>query len=142
MRNGTSHNQASPWSSTTPLSLWRECNELHFVTGQPAQPPQFLGLTPDCAHNDPAMREVGARQHPRNRGRCSVAVGAGEAATVPVGTVQGNQVAEDPLGPPLDCCGHGRCENGPDELDPAHRDAELEAVCTQEPGDRLQVTPW
>ena len=29
---GTSHNQASPWSSALTLSHWRECNELHFVT--------------------------------------------------------------------------------------------------------------
>ena len=63
--NGTSHNQASPWTSATSLSLWRECNELHFVSGLPAEPQQFLSLTPDFVRNYPAMSAVGARQHPQ-----------------------------------------------------------------------------
>ncbi len=63
--SGTSHNQASPWTAATSLSLWRECNELHFVAGLPAEPQQFLGLTPDFVRNYPAMSAVGARQHPQ-----------------------------------------------------------------------------
>jgi len=35
--SSTGHNQASPWSSPLALSHWRECNELHFISGLPPQ---------------------------------------------------------------------------------------------------------
>jgi len=33
--SGTSYSQASPWMSVFPLSCWRECNEIHFISGYP-----------------------------------------------------------------------------------------------------------
>jgi len=38
-----SHNQASPWSSPLALSHWRDCNELHFISGIPPQGPLLSG---------------------------------------------------------------------------------------------------
>jgi hypothetical protein len=40
---GTSHNQASPWSSALALSHWRECNELHFISSLPPRGLQLSG---------------------------------------------------------------------------------------------------
>ena len=63
--SGTSHNQASPWSSALALSQWRECNELHFVSGLPPQGLQLITATADFIHHVPAMSAMGARQHPQ-----------------------------------------------------------------------------
>ena len=67
---GTSHNQASPWSSPLALSHWRECNELHFISGLPpgGLPPQGIQLitgTADFIRHYPSMSAMGARQHPQ-----------------------------------------------------------------------------
>jgi len=68
--SGTSHNQASPWSSPLTLSHWRECNELHFISGlQPQGLPhwglQLITGTADFIRHFPAMSAMGARQHPQ-----------------------------------------------------------------------------
>jgi hypothetical protein len=68
--SGTSHSQASPWMSVFALSYWRECNELHFITGLPpgGLPPQGLQMvtaTADFIRHFPALSAVGARQHPQ-----------------------------------------------------------------------------
>ena len=62
---GTSHNQASPWSSPLTLSHWRECNELHFISSLPPQGWQLVTGTADFIRNFPPMSAVGARQHPQ-----------------------------------------------------------------------------
>jgi hypothetical protein len=68
--SGTSHNQASPWSSPLALSHWKECNALHFISGLPSVglPPQGIQLissTADFIRHFPPMSAVGARQHPQ-----------------------------------------------------------------------------
>jgi hypothetical protein len=62
---GTSHNQASPWSSPLALSHWRECNELHFISSLPPQGIQLITSTADFIRHFPAMSAMGARQHPQ-----------------------------------------------------------------------------
>lgn len=67
---GTNHNQASPWMSVYALSYWRECNELHFISGLPpgGLPPQGIQLitgTADFIRHFPPMSAMGARQHPQ-----------------------------------------------------------------------------
>ena len=62
---GTSHNQASPWSSPLALSHWRECNELHFISGLPPQGIQLITGTADFIRHFPPMSAMGARQHPQ-----------------------------------------------------------------------------
>jgi hypothetical protein len=67
---GTNHNQGSPWSSPLALSHWRECNELHFISGLPpgGLPPQGIQLitsTADFIRHFPPMSAMGARQHPQ-----------------------------------------------------------------------------
>ncbi|MCX5969619.1 MAG: hypothetical protein NTV57_18700 [Cyanobacteria bacterium] len=66
----TSHNQASPWSSPLALSHWRECNELHFISGLPPQGLPHWGIqlitgTADFIRHYPPMSAMGARQHPQ-----------------------------------------------------------------------------
>lgn len=61
----SSHNQASPWSSPLALSHWRECNELHFISGLPPQGLQLITGTADFIRHFPAMSAMGARQHPQ-----------------------------------------------------------------------------
>jgi hypothetical protein len=62
---GTNHNQGSPWSSALALSHWRECNELHFISGLPPQGIQLMTGTADFIRHFPAMSAMGARQHPQ-----------------------------------------------------------------------------
>jgi hypothetical protein len=62
---GTGHNQASLWSSPLALSHWRECNELHFISGLPPQGLQLITGTADFIRHFPAMSAMGARQHPQ-----------------------------------------------------------------------------
>ncbi len=62
---GTSHNQASPWSSPLALSHWRECNELHFISSLPPQGIQLITGTADFIRHFPPMSAMGARQHPQ-----------------------------------------------------------------------------
>ena len=67
MPSGTSHNQASPWSSALTLSHWQECNELHFISRLPAKGLPHWGLqlstsTADFIRQIPHMSAVGARQ--------------------------------------------------------------------------------
>ena len=73
--SGTSHSQASPWMSVFALSHWRECNELHFITGLPPDGLQMVTATPDFIRNFPPMSAAGARQHPQQgsllNGSCS-----------------------------------------------------------------------
>jgi hypothetical protein len=60
---GTSHNQPSPRHSALSLSQWKECNELHFINGQPTTNLQLVTGTADFIRNFPHMNVVGARQH-------------------------------------------------------------------------------
>jgi hypothetical protein len=62
---GTSHTQPSPWSSPLALSHWRECNELHFISGLPPQGIQLITSTADFIRHFPPMSAMGARQHPQ-----------------------------------------------------------------------------
>jgi hypothetical protein len=62
---GTSHNQASPWSSATSLSHWRECNELHFISSLPPGGMQLITGSADFIRHFPPMSAVGARHHPQ-----------------------------------------------------------------------------
>jgi hypothetical protein len=62
---GTSHNQASPWSTPLTLSHWRECNELHFITSLPPGGMQLVSGSADFIRHFPPMSAVGARQHPQ-----------------------------------------------------------------------------
>ncbi len=62
---GTSHSQASPWMSPFALSQWRECNELHFVTGLAPQGIQLITGKADFIRHFPPMSAMGARQHPQ-----------------------------------------------------------------------------
>ncbi|MCX5955864.1 MAG: hypothetical protein NTW51_05525 [Cyanobacteria bacterium] len=68
--SGTSHSQVSPWMSVFALSYWRECNELHFISGLPlgGLPPQGIQLitgTADFIRNFPPMSAAGTNQHPQ-----------------------------------------------------------------------------
>ncbi|MCX5969731.1 MAG: hypothetical protein NTV57_19285 [Cyanobacteria bacterium] len=68
--SGISHTQSSPWSAPLALSHWRECNELHFISGLPPQglPPwglQLITATADFIRHFPPMSAMGARQHPQ-----------------------------------------------------------------------------
>jgi hypothetical protein len=62
---GTSHNQASPWTSALGLSQWIESSKLNFVVGQPASDVQFLPASADFIRHFPHMSAVGTRQHPQ-----------------------------------------------------------------------------
>ena len=67
---GSNNNQGSPWSSALTLSHWRECNELHFISGfppggLPAQGIQLITGTADFIRHYPPMSAMGARQHPQ-----------------------------------------------------------------------------
>jgi hypothetical protein len=62
---GTSHSQASPWMSVFALSYWRECNELHFISGLPPGGLQVITGTADFIRNVPPMSAAGTRQHPQ-----------------------------------------------------------------------------
>jgi hypothetical protein len=63
--SGTSHSQASPWSSATSPTQWRECNELHFISGLPPQGLQMVTAIADFIRHFPALSAAGARQHPQ-----------------------------------------------------------------------------
>jgi hypothetical protein len=83
---GTSHNQASPWSSPLALSHWRECNELHFISSLPPGGMQLITGSADFIRHFPPMSAVGARQHPQqgplvDRGSDSGVGEAGESCT-------------------------------------------------------------
>jgi hypothetical protein len=65
MPAGTNHNQGSPWSSPLALSHWRECNELHFISGLPPLSIQLITGTADFIRHFPPMSAMGARQHPQ-----------------------------------------------------------------------------
>jgi hypothetical protein len=75
---GTSHNQASPWTSPLGLSQWEESNELNFVVGGPAGDVQFLPASADFIRNFPHMSAVGARQHPQQGPLLDPGSGGGE----------------------------------------------------------------
>jgi hypothetical protein len=62
---GTSHSQASPWTSALGLSQWIESSKLNFVVGQQASDVQFLPASPDFVRHFPHMSAVGTRQHPQ-----------------------------------------------------------------------------
>ena len=47
------------------LSHWRECNELHFITGLPPLSLQLITGTADFIRHYPPMSAMGARQHPQ-----------------------------------------------------------------------------
>jgi hypothetical protein len=81
--SGNSHNQASPWISPLALSHWRECNELHFISGLPPQGLPHWGIqlitgTADFIRHFPAMSAIGARQHPQQGPLLSSSGGGGE----------------------------------------------------------------
>ena len=81
--SGTSHSQASPWMSVFALSYWRECNELHFISGLPlgGLPPVGLQLvtgTADFIRNFPPMSAAGTRQHPQQGPLLSSSGGGGD----------------------------------------------------------------
>ena len=63
--SGTSHNQSSPWSAPLGLNHWRECNELHFISGLPPGGLQLVTGTADFIRNFPPMSAAGTRQHPQ-----------------------------------------------------------------------------
>jgi hypothetical protein len=75
---GTSHSHASPWTSAQTLSQWRECNELHFITGLPPQGIQLVTATPDFIRHFPPMSAMGARQHPQQGPLLNSTGGGGE----------------------------------------------------------------
>jgi len=62
---GTSHNQSSPWISPLALSQWKECNELHFISGLPPIGLQLITGTADFIRHFPHLSAVAARQHPQ-----------------------------------------------------------------------------
>ena len=100
--SGTSHSQASPWISALALSHWRECNELHFISGLPPQGLPHLGIqlitsTADCIRHFPHISAMGARQHPQ-QGPLLSGLGGGESRGGP----------DLPPG----CSGLGGCEAG------------------------------
>ena len=68
--SGTSHNQISPWMSVFALSTWRECNELHFISGLPPVGVQLVTGTADFIRHFPPMSAASTR----SRGRCSQAL--------------------------------------------------------------------
>jgi len=76
--SGTSHNQASPWMSVFALSYWRECNELHFISGLPPQGIQLITGTADFIRNFPPMSAAGTRQHPQQGPLLSSSGGGGD----------------------------------------------------------------
>jgi hypothetical protein len=81
--SGTSHSQASPWMSVFALSYWRECNELHFISGLPlgGLPPvgiQLITGTADFIRNFPPMSAAGTRQHPQQGPLLSSSGGGGD----------------------------------------------------------------
>jgi len=63
--SGTSHNQSSPWSAPLGRNHWRECNELHFISGLPPVSCQLITGTADFIRHFPPMSAVGTRQHPQ-----------------------------------------------------------------------------
>ncbi len=75
---GTSHSQASPWMSPFALSQWRECNELHFITGRAPQGIQLITGTADFIRHFPPMSAMGARQHPQQGPLLNSTGGGGE----------------------------------------------------------------
>jgi hypothetical protein len=76
--SGTSHNQASPWSSPLGLNHWRECNELHFLSGLPPVSFQLITGTADFIRHFPPMSAAGTRQHPQQGSLLSSSGGGGE----------------------------------------------------------------
>ena len=76
--SGTCHNQASPWGSPRTLSHWRECNELHFISGLTPQSLQLITGTADFIRHYPPMSAMGGRQHPQQGPLLSSSGGGGE----------------------------------------------------------------
>ncbi|MEI7951959.1 MAG: hypothetical protein WCH37_04680, partial [Synechococcaceae cyanobacterium ELA182] len=74
---GTSHAQSSPWSAPLALSHWRECNELHFITGLPPLSLQLITGTADFIRHYPPMSAMGALQHPQQGPLLSSSGGGG-----------------------------------------------------------------
>ena len=66
--SGTSPNQASPWSPALALNHWRECHELHFISGLPPQGLELISGTADLIRHVPPMSARGARQLIRKTG--------------------------------------------------------------------------
>ena len=62
---GTSHNQASHWTSALTQSHRRESNELHFISSLPPGGMQLVSGSADFIRHFPPMSAVGARQHPQ-----------------------------------------------------------------------------
>ena len=63
--SGTSHSQAIHWSAPLGLNHWRECNELHFISGLPPAGFQLITGTPDFIRYFPPMSAAGTKQHPQ-----------------------------------------------------------------------------
>ncbi len=80
MQTETSHSQASPWSSATSLSHWRECNELHFISSLPPGGMQLITGSADFIRHFPPMSAVGARQHPKQGPLLKLVAGGGEGS--------------------------------------------------------------
>jgi hypothetical protein len=47
------------------LSYWRECNELHFISGLPPVSCQLITGTADFIRHFPPMSAAGTHQHPQ-----------------------------------------------------------------------------
>jgi len=56
---------------------WRECNELHFISGLPPQGLQLITGTADFIRHYPPMSAMGARQHPQQGPLLSSSGGSG-----------------------------------------------------------------
>jgi hypothetical protein len=76
--SGTSHSQASPWMSVFALSYWRECDELHFISGLPPGGLQLITGTADFIRHFPPMSAAGTRQHPQQGPLLNSSSGGGD----------------------------------------------------------------
>jgi hypothetical protein len=76
--SGTSHTQSSPWSSSLALSHWRECNELHFISGLPPVSFQLISGTADFIRHFPPMSAAGTKQHPQQGPLLNSSSGGGD----------------------------------------------------------------
>jgi len=60
------------------LSYWRECNELHFISGLPPVSCQLITGTADFIRHFPPMSAVGTRQHTQQGPRLARSGGGGD----------------------------------------------------------------
>jgi hypothetical protein len=95
--NGTSYSQASPWMSVFASSYWRECNELHFISGLPPvgvlpQGIQLITGTADFIRHFQPMNAAGTRQHPQQGPLLSSSAGGsggGDGSDTPARSTKG-----------------------------------------------------